>query len=335
MGLREPCEPAAGPGGLAAAAREGGEARPWRRRRAVRGGLMLVLALVAVWLGAGGHEAVREGWDGRSEWFRAESDGAGGAPEESEQEAERATALAAAAADLDASVAPADAERVSTSSVDAVALEVLSGFAEEDIVPALSGFAEEDLVPALSETGNSSESAEKAQKLALRAARGAPRNISQLPRTLEVAYNEVSAGERYLTYTPSGGWGNQLIELLCATALALRRNRTVVIPMHARHSNMWRSYLKLEQADLVPMDHVLDMRALGELTGARFLPLSIPLERWLSEVEQGRHVSGGAGAVRARVFSIRAGLRYPRNPRWLIGCARGPLAWDDVRGDQE
>lgn len=304
MWLQEPCEPAARPGGVAAAARKGGEARPWRRR-AARGGLLLVLALSLVWLGADGHEAVREGWNGRSEWFRAESDGAGGAPEESAQEAERAAALAAAAADLDASVALADAERVSTSSVDTVAREVLSGFAEE-----------EDSVPALSEAGNSSESAEKAQKLALRAARGAPRNISLLPRTLEVAYNEMSAGERYLTYTPSGGWGNQLIELLCATSLALRRNRTVVVPMHARHTNLWRSYLKLEQADLVPMDHVLDMRALSELTGARFLPLSIPFERWLSEVEEGGHVSGGAGAVRARVFSIRSpGLRFPKEGR--------------------
>jgi hypothetical protein len=261
MGLREPCKPAAGPGGLAAAAREGGEARPWRRR-AARGGLMLVLALVAFW---------------------------------------SATALAAAA-DLDASVALADAEPVRTSSVDTAALEVLSGFAEEEGM--------------LSEAGNSSESAENAQKLALRAARDIPRNISLLPRTLEVAYNEMSAGERYLTYTPSGGWGNQLIELLCATALAMRRNRTVVVPMHARHSSMWTSYLELEQADLVPMDHVLDMRALSELTGARFLPLSIPLARWLSEVEQGGHVSGGAGAVRARVYSIpSSGLRFPKEGR--------------------
>jgi hypothetical protein len=104
--------------------------------------------------------------------------------------------------------------------------------------------------------------------------------VSRLPRTSSRAYNELSPSARYLVYTPSGGFSNQLICLLGAIHAARRSNRTVVVPMKAKHSDMWGAYWGLRPTDLVPFDHALDFDYMERMTQVPLLPLNVTLREF-------------------------------------------------------
>jgi hypothetical protein len=103
-----------------------------------------------------------------------------------------------------------------------------------------------------------------------------------LSRTSAIPYNEINAGERYLIYSPSGGFNNQREEMEAAVEIALLLNRTLFVPMAARHTSMWQKYASLrpETNDLVPMDLILDFEYLSAFdTGVRLVPLNTTVYR--------------------------------------------------------
>ncbi len=110
------------------------------------------------------------------------------------------------------------------------------------------------------------------------------RTRSDLPRTSSRAYNELRQGERYLVYTPSGGFSNQFYCLLGAIYVARLSNRTVVVPPKAKHTNFQNGYWKLGMKDLVPFDHALDFDYMERATGVPLLPLDKPLRVFYKEV---------------------------------------------------
>jgi hypothetical protein len=116
---------------------------------------------------------------------------------------------------------------------------------------------------------------------AFHAMRQVPRNVSLLPRTTHGEYNVMKPGVKYLLYSPSGGWGNQLMCLANAVNLARRSAKTLVVPMHGKHSNLYRGFLRLQQSELVPMDQVIDFEHVHENTHVKFLFLNVTINDWL------------------------------------------------------
>ena len=116
---------------------------------------------------------------------------------------------------------------------------------------------------------------------AFHAMRQVPRNASLLPRTTHGEYNVMQPGVRYLLYSPSGGWGNQLMCLANAVTLARMSGKTLVVPMHGKHSNLYRGFLKLNHSELVPMDQVIDFEHVRERTRVNFLFLNVTISDWL------------------------------------------------------
>jgi hypothetical protein len=116
---------------------------------------------------------------------------------------------------------------------------------------------------------------------AFHAMRQVPRNVSLLPRTTHGEYNVMQPGVQYLLYSPSGGWGNQLMCLANAVMLARMSGKTLVVPMHGKHSNLYRGFLKLQQNELVPMDQVIDFEHVRGRTHVKFLFLNVTISDWL------------------------------------------------------
>ena len=113
-----------------------------------------------------------------------------------------------------------------------------------------------------------------------------------LPRTSPVPYGELRTDERYLVYSPSGGWSNQMWELATALILARQANRTLVVPMAAKHTNGWGRYALLGEDSLVPMDRVLDLEHMERAFASeaprrrRLVPLDRPLEPWWEDARR-------------------------------------------------
>lgn len=101
---------------------------------------------------------------------------------------------------------------------------------------------------------------------------------SVLPRTdLSLEYNDIyNQNEKYLMYSPSGGWSNQLVCMESALQIGRILNRTVLIPMAARHTNGWGNYNRLEMDSLFPMDRLLDMEHMKKLHPV--IPLNITVD---------------------------------------------------------
>eukprot|EP00514_Thraustochytrium_sp_LLF1b_P004442 CAMPEP_0184516264 /NCGR_PEP_ID=MMETSP0198_2-20121128/4938_1 /TAXON_ID=1112570 /ORGANISM="Thraustochytrium sp., Strain LLF1b" /LENGTH=519 /DNA_ID=CAMNT_0026906577 /DNA_START=722 /DNA_END=2281 /DNA_ORIENTATION=- len=113
--------------------------------------------------------------------------------------------------------------------------------------------------------------------LDLSKARSHTQKYSTLPRTLDSEYNYLAPGEKYFIYSPSGGFNNQLMCLVDGILFAKKVNRTLIVPMAAKHSNLFRGYLNVSRIDLVEMDMALDLKHLQALSGVRFVPLNTPL----------------------------------------------------------
>lgn len=95
------------------------------------------------------------------------------------------------------------------------------------------------------------------------------------PRSHDGPYNHRSPGERYMIYSPGGGFSNQRKEIEYAVVIAQILNRTLYVPMCGRHTNTWRNYAKLKgSSDLFPMDRILDLPFLP-LPRGRVVPLNI------------------------------------------------------------
>ena len=109
--------------------------------------------------------------------------------------------------------------------------------------------------------------------------------IFHVPRTSNATYNEVADDERYFVYSPSGGFNNQRLELEFALRMAKVFNRTLVVPMAAKHSDLWRGYWYLSQEDLYPMDRIIDFKHM-ESYGVKLLPLNITLSKFVDVVSR-------------------------------------------------
>ena len=98
-------------------------------------------------------------------------------------------------------------------------------------------------------------------------------------------YNQINLDEKYLIYSPSGGFNNQREELESAVEVAFLLNRTLFVPMAGKHTSFWMRYgmLRPERNEVVPMDHVLDLDYLGSYeTGVRLVPLNNTIYRLVS-----------------------------------------------------
>mmetsp|Transcript_4862 Transcript_4862/g.8653 ORF Transcript_4862/g.8653 Transcript_4862/m.8653 type:complete len:522 (+) Transcript_4862:265-1830(+) len=109
---------------------------------------------------------------------------------------------------------------------------------------------------------------------------------------------------KYLIYTPSGGFNNQLICLLIAIKLGKAMDRTVVVPPAASHHNLYKGYLGLDMQELIPMNHVLDFDYMQESTGVKMIPLQIPLPDFLKNNFGSKVLSG---SEHLKTFDIRFG----------------------------
>ncbi len=140
----------------------------------------------------------------------------------------------------------------------------------------------------------------------------APRNVSLLPRTTLGEYNVMLPGVHYLLYSPSGGWANQFICLLNAVTLAGMSGKTLVVPMHGMHSDLYDGYLRLKQEELVPMDQVIDFEHVK--SRVKFLFLNITITEWLFRYTTPRD---------SLYQSLPAeGLSHPRDHTWFSRVER-------------
>jgi len=131
-----------------------------------------------------------------------------------------------------------------------------------------------------------------------------PRSVSSLPRTSSKSYDAILPNTRYLMYTPSGGFGNQLICLINAIRLAKAGRRTLLVPPYGRHSNLFRGYLDLKDHEIVPMDMVLDFEFMEQFTGVKLHPIGRRLEDFKKQVVGNR--------TRVKIMPlIRTSLHHP------------------------
>lgn len=93
------------------------------------------------------------------------------------------------------------------------------------------------------------------------------------PRTSLIEYNIMLPNELYFVYSPSGGMGNQIVELVNACLISNQLNRTLVVPMLGSHTSMYYAYERLPDSGRFPMDRILDFPHLNQL--CRTLPLNI------------------------------------------------------------
>lgn len=77
-------------------------------------------------------------------------------------------------------------------------------------------------------------------------------------------------------YSPSGGFNNQRKELEYSLKIAALLNRSLLVPLAAKHSSRWVKYHELEYADTLPMDYILDFNALAQF-GTPIVPLNVTM----------------------------------------------------------
>lgn len=101
--------------------------------------------------------------------------------------------------------------------------------------------------------------------------------VRMMPRTSSREYNEMEGDKKYIVYSPSGGFNNQLICLLNAIYVAQRSGRAVLVPPFGRHSSQYFNYYKLTGEQVIPMDFVVDLDLLERLSGVPLIPLNMTL----------------------------------------------------------
>ncbi len=86
------------------------------------------------------------------------------------------------------------------------------------------------------------------------------------PRTWNHEYNKIDlTSNRYFVYSSSGGFNNQRAILEYAIWISRYLNRTLIIPMAGKHTQMWYKHEELLPQHLFPMDRLLDIRVLERI----------------------------------------------------------------------
>eukprot|EP00924_Labyrinthula_sp_SR-Ha-C_P003724 maker-scaffold_3-snap-gene-3.3-mRNA-1 protein AED:0.00 eAED:0.00 QI:7/1/1/1/0/0.5/2/160/410 len=89
--------------------------------------------------------------------------------------------------------------------------------------------------------------------------------------------------EKFFIYQPSGGFNNQRIEMQNALRFCQILNRTLIVPMAARHSNLG-AYIYLGYDSTIPMDLLIDVDYLNNTLPNGFgdvVPLNMNLVKYL------------------------------------------------------
>mmetsp|Transcript_9355 Transcript_9355/g.18469 ORF Transcript_9355/g.18469 Transcript_9355/m.18469 type:complete len:619 (-) Transcript_9355:149-2005(-) len=139
---------------------------------------------------------------------------------------------------------------------------------------------------------------------------------ARLPRSTTRPYNNIPDGMKAFSYSPSGGYNNQLRCLIAAIVLCKMSDRALLVPMAGPHTNFARNYLKNTLNSLVPMDQLVDFEYLEKMTGVPLIPLNMTLTDYRKK----------------RVGGLRVGGRTPRAWIFQIGT---PLSWIEERGVRE
>lgn len=164
-------------------------------------------------------------------------------------------------------------------------------------------------------------------KMSLEEANEVRTSVSSLPRTSSREYNVLQKkGEKYLIYSASGGFNNQLICLLNAIHLAKRTQRTLIVPPFGAHSNMYRGFLRLKQDQIVPMDTVLDFPYLEKLADIKLLPMNVTLLEYKRSFLGGGSAGLGMSSTKdLKVVRIQDGnsLISPKDPHVFIDVLNG------------
>mmetsp|Transcript_586 Transcript_586/g.744 ORF Transcript_586/g.744 Transcript_586/m.744 type:complete len:476 (-) Transcript_586:1181-2608(-) len=94
---------------------------------------------------------------------------------------------------------------------------------------------------------------------------GSGRSIPVI-RTSNIPYDDIKTdgSEKYFMYSPSGGFNNQRKEMESAIQIAKTINRTLLVPMAAKHTTWWSKYHYLKYDSLVPMDLLLDFNEMSK-----------------------------------------------------------------------
>lgn len=108
------------------------------------------------------------------------------------------------------------------------------------------------------------------------------RTFDPAPRTSHVEYNKLQPNEKYFAYSPSGGMGNQLIELINACVIANKLNRILAVPMLGSHTSLYTAYERLPENGRFPMDRILDFPHLTQV--CNLLPLNISVVDFVANV---------------------------------------------------
>jgi len=107
----------------------------------------------------------------------------------------------------------------------------------------------------------------------------------RLPRASQRRYNDLDQflGGKFLVYTPSGGFNNQLIALLQAVYFAKRTGRVLIVPPAGSHKNFNSGYWNNE--DITPMDTVVDLDHLEKYSEVGLLPVNKMLKSYFDDLE--------------------------------------------------
>lgn len=108
------------------------------------------------------------------------------------------------------------------------------------------------------------------------------RTFEAAPRTYLGEYNRLEPNTtKYFVYSPSGGMGNQLYELILGCLMARRMNRTLVVPMLGSHSSLWYGYEHLPKSGLYPMDRILDFPHMQQY--CQVVPLNVSVVQFTAK----------------------------------------------------
>lgn len=87
--------------------------------------------------------------------------------------------------------------------------------------------------------------------------------------------------EKYFVYSPSGGLNNQRMEFEYSLHISKMLGRTLLIPMLAPHTSLWRNYQKVKFSDLCPVHLIFDVKCL-ESYGPKVIPLNMSISSFES-----------------------------------------------------
>jgi hypothetical protein len=127
------------------------------------------------------------------------------------------------------------------------------------------------------------------------------------PRSHPGPYNEYVPGNKYLIYSPSGGFSNQRMEIEYAMEIGKLLNRTVYVPMCGRHTNGWVHYNSLRGDDLFPMDRILDFPFLRTYDKRiHLVPLNITVSSFVSRFQKDQGPESVYSVMGLRKYSGRS-----------------------------